>query len=207
MCYDPLRFIPWFVDLVFPIFVQSMLLATRRQSHQVPDRRPRCVRAVCVCVCVFVFVFVCVWWGVALALRSVEVLPHGLSIWFFLSSFSLCCWPRAGSRTKSRIDDLDVSGQCVCVCVCLCLCLCVCGGGWPLRYDPLRFYPMVCRFGFSYLRSVYAAGHAQASPSRSVAMRPAMCPCIFLCHEPPLLAGRWENAGRTPWRGLCVSLW
>ena len=100
MCYDPLRFIPWFVDLVFPIFVQSMLLATRRQSHQVPDRRPRCVRAVCVCVCVCVCgvwcVFVCVWWGVALALRSIEVLPHGLSIWLFLSSFSLCCWPRAG---------------------------------------------------------------------------------------------------------------
>ena len=44
-----------------------------------------------------------------------------MSIWFFLSSFSLCCWPRAGSRTKSRIDDLDVSGQCVCVCVCVCV--------------------------------------------------------------------------------------
>jgi len=55
-----------------------------------------CPGSVCVCVCGVWCVFVCVWWGVALALRSVEVLPHGLSIWLFLSSFSLCCWPRAG---------------------------------------------------------------------------------------------------------------
>ena len=49
MCYDPLRFIPWFVDLVFPIFVQSMLLATRRHH--------RVVRSPCAPQCARVFFF------------------------------------------------------------------------------------------------------------------------------------------------------